>query len=96
MKAKEYFVICTDTRNAGLYWRENSSGYTRNLSEAGLYTEEDATAIEHLRGQERKVHLTEREEEILILRRNAERIHQSLRRMKIRRAWKQGLTSSPS
>ncbi|WP_265595973.1 hypothetical protein [Verrucomicrobium sp. BvORR106] len=34
----------------GLYWRPNSSGYTANRKDAGLYTYTDAKARQYLRG----------------------------------------------
>lgn len=45
-KIKDHIIRCCPPQD-DLYWRENSCGYTNQLAEAGLYTEEKAKNIEN-------------------------------------------------
>jgi hypothetical protein len=49
--AGAFLILCQERRgDLALWWRPNSAGYTVNLSEAGLYCEEEARNITRLRG----------------------------------------------
>lgn len=41
--------------NCALFWCPNSSGYTHDLAQAGLYTAEEAEEIEAIRGEDKRV-----------------------------------------
>lgn len=49
-----YYIQCTSdyAYDYILWWKSDSKGYTHNLNEAGLYTEEQAKTICGLRGEE--------------------------------------------
>lgn len=54
---RTYYIQDTRTicGNCAMWWGKDSSGYTCNLDEAGVYDEEEARRIEKIRGTDRLV-----------------------------------------
>lgn len=63
-------------QHTDLWWRPNSCGYTRNLAEAGLYTEGEARTIAGLRRDpcDLPVPLADKRDELLAIRDGAQRL----------------------
>lgn len=70
-----------------LYWRADSQGYTKNLINAGLYTEMKAKHIEMLKRTppDKAIHILELEESIKEDMKFARRMYEALKRAKKRK-----------
>ena len=54
-----YLILHRDRRDGlAVWWRENRSGYTNNIYEAGRYGFDEAESIRKLRGDDFPVHET--------------------------------------